>query len=406
RRAARLERGGARPLDEGLAGCRREGHRHLRRLEQRRDRTHHRRAGERTDRLDRRSGRCPARGCPRRDRRQAAAARAAPRWARDAAPRARGAAIGGRAAGSIAVTLALGGIRLADIEPIVDGAPSPEARIETRVLDGRTELTVVLPRGGRLASIGVRLQAHGVRQYLRNGYMSWDGSFFVEPATAREVAKADARLTAGYAMTALLPAEGEGAVVLGFLRHDRFQSRVSFALGEPLGIDLETLIDGVPHEGEVRSETLTIFAGDAVEPALRQWAELVAAASPRRPRLPKRRLTGWCSWYNLYASLSEPVLLEHLAAVQRFRDETQTPFDIFLVDDGFTPEMGDWLETKPQFPNGMRPVLDAARDAGFIPGLWIAPFMVGNRSTLYAEHPDWVVKDRATGAPLAPMKFY
>jgi alpha-galactosidase len=304
------------------------------------------------------------------------------------------------------VTLALRGIRLADIEPIVDGAPSPEARIETRVLDGRTELTVVLPRGGRLASIGVRLQAHGVRQYLRNGYMSWDGSFFVEPATAREVAKADARLTAGYAMTALLPAEGEGAVVLGFLRHDRFQSRVSFALGEPLGIDLETLIDGVPHEGEVRSETLTIFAGDAVEPALRQWAELVAAASPRRARLPKRRLTGWCSWYNLYASLSEPVLLEHLAALQRFRDAAQTPFDIFLVDDGFTPEMGDWLETKPQFPNGMRPVLDAARDAGFIPGLWIAPFMVGNRSTLYAEHPGWVVKDRATGAPLVPMKFY
>ena len=32
--------------------------------------------------------------------------------------------------------------------------------------------------------------------------------------------------------------------------------------------------------------------------------------------------------------------------------------------------------------------------------------MVGNRSRLYAEHPDWVVRDRASDAPLAPMKFY
>lgn len=304
------------------------------------------------------------------------------------------------------MTLSLGDLRLEDIEPIVDGAPSAEARIETREIDDRTELTAVLPRGGRIGAIGVRLKARGVRQYLRQGYMSWDGSFFVEPATAEEVAKRDPRLTAGYAMTALLPEEGEGALVLGFLRHDRFQSRIKFTLGEPLGIDIETLIDQVPHDGEVRSETLVSFAGDRVEPTLRQWAELVAGASPCPPRLPKRRLTGWCSWYNLYASLSEPLLREHLAAAQRFRDATKTPFDIFLVDDGFTPEMGDWLETKPQFPKGMRPVLDPARDAGFIPGLWIAPFMVGNRSKLYAEHPDWVVKSRTTGKPLAPMSFY
>ena len=89
-----------------------------------------------------------------------------------------------------------------------------------------------------------------------------------------------------------------------------------------------------------------------------------------------------------------------------FRDDTGTPLDIFLIDDGFTPEMGDWLQTKPQFPRGMKPLLDAIRGAGFTPGLWIAPFMVGNRSRLYAAHADWVVKDRVTGAPLAPMTFY
>jgi hypothetical protein len=82
------------------------------------------------------------------------------------------------------------------------------------------------------------------------------------------------------------------------------------------------------------------------------------------------------------------------------------PFEVFQIDDGFTPEMGDWLDVKPQFPRGMKPLLEEIRATGFTPGLWIAPWMVGNRSRLYAEHPDWVVRDVASGQPLAPMTFY
>jgi alpha-galactosidase len=166
---------------------------------------------------------------------------------------------------------------------------------------------------------------------------------------------------------------------------------------------VETLLDGA---GDGTGEELVIMAGEEVEHTLRDWARLVAAASPLPPRLRPRRISGWCSWYSLYASLGEPVLLEHLEAARRYRDETGAPFEFFLVDDGFTPEMGDWLLAKPQFPDGIRPVLDAARAAGFTPGLWIAPFMVGNRSRLFAEHPDWVVRSRASGRPLAPMTFY
>ena len=68
--------------------------------------------------------------------------------------------------------------------------------------------------------------------------------------------------------------------------------------------------------------------------------------------------------------------------------------------------MGDWLEVKPQFPDGMKPLMEAIRTAGFIPGLWIAPFVVGNRSNLYKHHPDWVLQDRLSGGPLVQMHFY
>jgi alpha-galactosidase len=325
-----------------------------------------------------------------------------------------------------AIAFTLGGIRLSQLAPLIDGAvpdhAAPEAdangavwpladggRFEMRLSGSEIRLSLSGFSGTlRLAALGLRIGSAGnVRQYLRNGYMSWDGSYFVEPEAARDVVAADPLIASGYAATALLPHGAGGAVILGFLRHDTYQSRFAFDFAAGgLAIDVETLIDRKPFSDRIEAEPLTLFAADAVEEGLRHWARAVAAAAPVPPRLPARRITGWCSWYNLYATLSEPVLLDHLDAAARFRDAHRTPFDVFLVDDGFTTEMGDWLETRAQFPNGIKPVLDAARQRGFTPGLWIAPFMVGNRSRLYAEHPDWVVRSCADGRPLAPMTFY
>lgn len=324
------------------------------------------------------------------------------------------------------LSFTLGGIRLAQLAPMVDGhvpahrvEESSAGGISWRLEDGSLVALSIsgenlgLTLSGfagerRLSALGLRIEAiSNVRQYLRNGYMSWDGSYFVEPAAAREVVKSDPTIAQGYASTALLPRNCDGAVVLGFLRHDRFQSRIGFDFeDDPISITIETLIDGKPLAGAISAEPMVLFAAEAVEDGLRRWAHLVADAAPEKPRLLDRRITGWCSWYNLYASLDEPVLREHLHAAARFRDAYQVPLEVFQVDDGFTPEMGDWLDFKPQFPNGVAPIMAEAREKGFTPGLWIAPFMVGNRSRLFAEHPDWVVRSRKDGTPLAPMKFY
>ena len=320
----------------------------------------------------------------------------------------------------------LGGLRLADLAPSMDGAIPPHrvehfdatgmrwrlddgSLVSLRVSGNRLDLTLSEFSGERrLSALGLHIgNIANVRQYLRNGYMSWDGSYFVEPDAARDVVKSDPTIAQGYAATALLPQTGRGAVVLGFLRHDRYQSRISFDFtAGPLSLAIETLIDRKPFTGSVSAETMILFAADEVEEGLREWARAVAAAAPEKPRLPDRRITGWCSWYNLYASIDEEVLREHMHAAARFRDDYTVPLEIFQIDDGFTPEMGDWLDFKPQFPNGVAPIMAEARDESFTPGLWIAPFMVGNRSRLFADHPDWVVRARADGKPLAPMKFY
>ncbi len=235
------------------------------------------------------------------------------------------------------------------------------------------------------------------------GYQSWDGSYFVEPDALSGLIP-DPKMLTGHAMTALLPRRGAGAVVLGFVRHDRFQHRFRFAVAGPLAIDVETLWDRIPHDGTLETEPLLLFGGNEVQPALQLWAEIVAREQKARPA--RQRITGWCSWYSLYASIDEPTILEHLEAARTFRDERKVPLRVFQIDDGFTPEMGDWLDAKPQFPRGMAPLLAEIRGAGFVPGLWIAPFMVGNRSRLFREHPDWVVRERDSGEPLATYKFY
>ncbi|CAM3211951.1 Alpha-galactosidase [Sphingomonas antarctica] len=304
-----------------------------------------------------------------------------------------------------------GALKVEILAPLVDGEVPPHRAIGGGwALDsgGRVLLDVQLGRytvrvegvDRPLDSLGLRLSYSGARSYLRNGYHSWDGSFFVTPGTPVGDGPPGKAPTLGFAMTALLPEQGTGALVLGFERHDRFQTRFRYADGT---IDVETLLD---RTGATAGETLLLFDGDEVETALRRWSAAVAAGSPRAPRIPERRMTGWCSWYNLYAAIDEAAILDHLAAARGFRDAHHVPLKVFQIDDGFTPEMGDWLDVKPQFPRGMKPLLADVAAAGFRPGLWIAPFMVGNRSTMAQTHPDWLVKDATTGDPLVQMRFY
>jgi alpha-galactosidase len=262
-----------------------------------------------------------------------------------------------------------------------------------------------LPDDYALSSFDVRYQQiTNLRAFLRNGYHSWDGSYYVQPEEYPE-----GKTLRGYAMAQLLPLYGDAksSVVVGFDRHDRYQQ--TFTLERTVtggALTIETLWDEKDRSGidYCESERLTIFEyHEGVEEALREWARGVAEVMSARVGAPP--ILGWCSWYNLYAYITEENLLEHLKGVKQAVERDGLPMHIFQIDDGFTPEMGDWLDVKPQFPRGMKPLIDDIRAAGFTPGLWIGPFMVGNRSRLYREHPDWVVIDRQTNKPLIHMQL-
>lgn len=325
-------------------------------------------------------------------------------------------------------SFSFGGVTLGEIIPLVDGQPAAYHSVSHEPgeiawrLDGglvaRLQVTSAptvelrlalegLQPGQPIDSLGLRFAIGGVDRYLRNGYQSWDGSFLATPGQAATDPNPARAPDLGFAFTGLLPAQGEGAVIVGFTRHDRFQNRFRWrGTASAFLMDAETLWDRSRHDGAIAAEPLVLFHSASLEAGCRAWDEVVAAQAPTPPRQLERRLTGWCSWYSLYAAIDEARILDHLDGAQAFRDTHDVPLDVFLIDDGFTPEMGDWLDVKPQFPRGMAPLLKDIAQAGFTPGLWIAPFMVGNRSKLFQQHPDWVVRERATGEPLAHMTFY
>jgi len=94
----------------------------------------------------------------------------------------------------------------------------------------------------------------------------------------------------------------------------------------------------------------------------------------------------WCSWYSLYKWINEHVVLN---ALDRLND---LPFDVFQLDDGWQITHGDWEPTR-KFPSGMKALADKIKATGRTAGLWLAPFMVTKLSSIFREHPDWLLRD-------------
>ena len=101
----------------------------------------------------------------------------------------------------------------------------------------------------------------------------------------------------------------------------------------------------------------------------------------------------WCSWYSLYREITEEIILGIIPGLDGL------PFEVFQVDDGWQVSLGDWQPNE-QFPSGMAALAGKIRSSGYTAGLWLAPFAVGPKSTIFQEHPEWLLRDeRGEPAP-------
>jgi len=140
-------------------------------------------------------------------------------------------------------------------------------------------------------------------------------------------------------------------------------------------------------------EELTFRSGADREALL---GELGARLGQNHPRLPfPAPPAGWCSWYCFGPKVTAQQVLDNLDVIAR-----EIPGLRYVqVDDGYQPAMGDWLLTGAAFGGDVRGVLQKIRAKGFLPAIWVAPFVAEKDSELFKQHPDWFVKAE-DGAPL------
>ena len=119
------------------------------------------------------------------------------------------------------------------------------------------------------------------------------------------------------------------------------------------------------------------------------------AMNLKEPKI--KHLSGYTSWYNYFQKIDEKIILRDLDGLDRAKDEVS----IFQIDDGYESFVGDWLTPdNKKFPNGMKPIADKIHQKGYLAGIWIAPFSAQRVSKIAKEHPDWLIKDNASGKPI------
>jgi len=93
----------------------------------------------------------------------------------------------------------------------------------------------------------------------------------------------------------------------------------------------------------------------------------------------------WCSWYSLYKEIDEEKTRYVLKGLG------DLPFDVVQIDDGWQAATGDW-KPNAKFPSGMDGLAAKIRATGRIAGLWMAPLTIGESSSVFKEHPDWLLQ--------------
>ena len=146
----------------------------------------------------------------------------------------------------------------------------------------------------------------------------------------------------------------------------------------------------------ISSERMMISLSSDYHAQLETYGEVIRTMHHARVGGPTP--IGWWSWTAYYFGITEGAALTNAQFLASHLKDAG--YDFFHIDEGYQFARGDF--TSPvayKFPHGVRALEDQVRALGLTPGIWTAPFEVSNRSSVYANHKDWLVHN-ATGEPI------
>ena len=220
------------------------------------------------------------------------------------------------------------------------------------------------------------------RAFYRHGWQSWSLAAWTDPARELPVMKPEIFHTRQtdpvYAKHPHPNGSWLGAAELA-------DGSIIF-LGA-LGLEAHVSLRGNQLQGWYESGSGEWFiasgaSGNELE-IFEQYASLLGERFGKATPKPAPRV--WCSWYSFYKEINEKKIQGVLKSLG------DLPFDVIQIDDGWQVSPGDWIPNA-KFPNGMDGIAANIRATGRKAGLWMAPLSVGETSSIYKEHPDWLLK--------------
>jgi len=277
---------------------------------------------------------------------------------------------------------------------------SKELADGTTVVAVTPRLATIAPRlggerGGLDVTVEIDLSDVGATEVYLHGYGTGSGGRCVEVSTLTESA---ATSGAGHQMVALVG--GEGVLTVEVHDHRDFATTLKVWRGSA-GLKVQVSFDVAGPNSVLAVPTVFVRTAATLNEALSEFA--ADTATEMKARRPERPMRVWCSWYYNYQNFCETTLLEYLDGFLRLPAD-QRP-EVVQIDAGNCTSLGDWMSPNHLWVSGLEAAAALIRRKGFRAGIWIGPFMVGNRSEVFRRHPDWMLHD-STGKRVVEMSMY
>lgn len=196
-------------------------------------------------------------------------------------------------------------------------------------------------------------------------------------------------------------AVNQPAFVGAFLTNDHYTGSVTVTPKEGgLAVEAYNAGEGVtlPAGAERASDVLWLSPGVQVMREMELFGQLTGAWYGVRPW--PRNFATWCSWYTgltFEANLKGQLEAVTLANLPLIRDKF-LPYGLEcarVVDDSKKRIAGDWPLATEALPQGYAAMAQAMKAHGLRPGFWYDSQRVHTNSRLFAERPEWLMRDGA-----------
>jgi len=137
----------------------------------------------------------------------------------------------------------------------------------------------------------------------------------------------------------------------------------------------------------IQAGRLMINIGSDPYSALETFSDTMSKLNGSRS---KSTVNGWCSWFYTYEFVTEEEVLRNAEYVSH--NLRKYGLEYIQIDEGYQKFHGDW-EGNERFPHGMKWLAGRIKEYGLKPGLWVAPYIISEQTSVYRDHPEWLLKN-------------